>query len=150
MIPPIVNAGFQVVAPDLIGFGRSDKLPAQEDYSYARHVAWMHAFLDELDLSDITLFCQDWGSMIGLRVAAEARHRFARIALGNGGLPTGDRQLSESFIDWQTYARTSPTFEIGRIVSRGCVRALDDADIAACEATVFPLLEQHRSWRIGC
>lgn len=137
MIPPIVTGGFRVVAPDLIGFGRSDKLPARKDYSYARHVAWMHAFLDELDLIDITLFCQDWGSLIGLRVAAEASHRFARIALGNGGLPTGDRQLSQAFVDWQAYARTSPTFEIGRIVGQGCVRKLDDAEIAAYDAP-FP------------
>jgi len=137
MIPPLVTAGFRVVAPDLIGFGRSDKLAAKEDYSYARHAGWMHAFLDGLDLSDITLFCQDWGALIGLRVAAEAAHRFARIAVGNGALPTGDHPMSQAFLDWQTYARTSPTFNIGKIVAKGCVHSLDDAEIAAYDAP-FP------------
>jgi len=137
MIPPLVTAGFRVVAPDLIGFGRSDKLPAMDDYSYARHVGWMHAFLDELDLNDITLFCQDWGALIGLRVAAEAEHRFARIAVGNGALPTGDQPMTQAFLDWQSYARTSPTFNIGKIVAKGCVRTLDDAEVAAYDAP-FP------------
>jgi len=137
MIPPLASAGFRVVAPDLVGFGRSDKLPTREDYSYARHVGWMHAFLDELNLGDITLFCQDWGSLIGLRVAAEAEDRFARIAVGNGALPTGDQPMTQAFLDWQTYARTSPRFDIGKIVSKGCLRTLDDAEIAAYDAP-FP------------
>ena len=70
MIPPLVEAGFRVIAPDLIGFGRSDKPTRQEDYTYARHVAWMSEWLIQLDLSDITVFFQDWGSLIGLRLVA--------------------------------------------------------------------------------
>ncbi len=97
MIPPLANAGLRVIAPDLIGFARSDKPVKKSDYSYARHVAWMTGFVEQLELADITLFCQDWGSLIGLRVAAENAQRFARIALGNGGLPTGDQQLPKAF-----------------------------------------------------
>ena len=84
MIPPLRDAGMRVIAPDLIGFGKSDKPARKRDYSYARHVGWMTAFVEALDLEDVTLFCQDWGSLIGLRVAAENERRFARIALANG------------------------------------------------------------------
>jgi len=87
MIPPLRDAGFRVIAPDLIGFGKSDKPAQKSDYTYASHVGWMQQFIVALDLNDISLFCQDWGSLIGLRVAAENEQRFARIALGNGGLP---------------------------------------------------------------
>ena len=96
MIPPLVAAGHRVIAPDLIGFGKSDKPISQNDYSYAGHVDWMRQFIEVLDLRNITLFCQDWGSLIGLRVAAENEERFARIALGNGGLPTGDQELARA------------------------------------------------------
>ena len=137
MIPPLVSAGHRVVAPDLIGFGKSDKPARKSDYSYAGHVAWMTAFVEKLDLSDITLFCQDWGSLIGLRVAAENETRFARIALGNGALPTGDQALPRAFHLWKRFARWSPWFPIGRIVDKGCVRDLSDAEIAAYDAP-FP------------
>ena len=89
MIPPIAAAGFRAIAPDLPGFGKSDKPVKRSDYTYERHVAWMTAFVEALDLSGITLVCQDWGSLIGLRVAAENEHRFSRIVLANGGLPDG-------------------------------------------------------------
>jgi len=92
MIPPLRDAGFRVIAPDLIGFGKSDKPAQKSDYTYASHVGWMQQFIVALDLNDISLFCKDWGSLIGLRVAAENEQRFARIALGNGGLPTGALQ----------------------------------------------------------
>jgi haloalkane dehalogenase len=89
MIPPLVDAGFRVVAPDLVGFGRSDKPTQVDDYTYARHVAWMSHWLTALDLRDITAFVQDWGSLIGLRLVAAFPDRFARVVLANGGLPTG-------------------------------------------------------------
>lgn len=89
MIPPLVAAGFRVVAPDLVGFGRSDKPTRKEDYTYARHVAWMSDWLLQMDLSGITVFLQDWGSLIGLRLVAAYPERFDRVVLGNGGLPTG-------------------------------------------------------------
>ena len=89
MIPPLVAAGYRVVAPDLVGFGRSDKPAARSDYTYANHVEWVKGFLDALDLRDLTLVAQDWGSLIGLRVVAEAPDRFARVVLANGALPDG-------------------------------------------------------------
>lgn len=134
MIPPLAAVGLRVVAPDLIGFGKSDKPQRTDDYSYAGHVDWMRQFIESLDLNDITLFCQDWGSLIGLRVAAENQHRFDRIALGNGGMPTGDEQFSRIFKIWRAFARWSPWFPIGRIVQSGTITELSDAEIAAYDA----------------
>lgn len=87
MIPPLVAAGHRVIAPDLIGFGRSDKPVRREDYTYAAHVGWMAAFVSALGLRDITLVCQDWGGLIGLRVVAAQPSRFARVVAANTGLP---------------------------------------------------------------
>ncbi len=137
MIPPIADAGFRVIAPDLIGFGKSDKPTSKDDYSYAQHVNWMQEFIEELGLRRITLFCQDWGSLIGLRVAAENEHRFARIALGNGGLPTGDQQMPRAFNVWRAFARYSPWFPIGRIVQKGTITVLSKQVVAAYDAP-FP------------
>jgi len=137
MIPPLAAAGLRVVAPDLVGFGKSDKPSRKGDYSYAGHVAWMQQFIARLDLRGITLFCQDWGSLIGLRVAAENEARFARIALGNGGLPTGDQPMPSAFRLWRTFALYSPWFPIGRIVNSGSVTELSRQVIAAYDAP-FP------------
>lgn len=137
MIPPLRDAGLRVIAPDLIGFGKSDKPTRRADYSYAGHVGWMTAFIEALDLSGINLFCQDWGSLIGLRVAAENEHRFARIALGNGALPTGDQAIPKAFKIWRTFALYSPWFPIGRILQMGTVEELSAAEVAAYDAP-FP------------
>lgn len=137
MIPPIADAGLRVIAPDLIGFGKSDKPTSKDDYSYAQHVAWMQEFIEDLDLQDVTLFCQDWGSLIGLRTAAENEHRFSRIALGNGGLPTGDQKMSRAFNIWRAFARYSPWFPIGRIVQKGTITELSKEVVAAYDAP-FP------------
>ncbi len=137
MIPPLASAGHRVIAPDLIGFGRSDKPAAQSDYSYAGHVDWMRQFIEALDLNDITLFCQDWGSLIGLRVAAENQDRFARIALGNGGMPTGDEEFPRAFKIWRAFARWSPWFPVGRIIQSGTVTELTKDEVAAYDAP-FP------------
>lgn len=137
MIPPLRDAGFRVVAPDLIGFGKSDKPTRKSDYSYAGHVAWMRSFIDALDLSDINLFCQDWGSLIGLRVAAENEHRFSRIALGNGALPTGEQAVPRAFKIWRAFALYSPWFPIGRILQIGTVEELSAPEVAAYDAP-FP------------
>ena len=99
MIPPLVEAGFRCVAPDLIGFGRSDKPVDRSVYTYARHVAWMKAFLDAIELPAATLFAQDWGGLIGLRVATEQPHRFERIVIGNTGLPVGE-SIGDGFDAW--------------------------------------------------
>jgi len=137
MIPPLAAAGHRVIAPDLIGFGKSDKPVAQSDYSYAGHVDWMTRFIEALDLNDITPFCQDWGSLIGLRVAAGNQDRFARIGLGNGGMPTGDEDFPRAFKIWRAFARLSPWFPIGRIIQSGTVSELSREEVAAYDAP-FP------------
>jgi haloalkane dehalogenase len=135
MIPVLVAAGHRCVAPDLIGFGRSDKPAAREDYTYQRHVDWMRELLfDRLDLRDITFFGQDWGGLIGLRLVAAEPDRFARVVVGNTGLPTGDRPPNEAFLSWQRFSQESPSFPIGGIVAGGCATKLDDAVIAASAA----------------
>jgi haloalkane dehalogenase len=137
MIPPCVAAGHRVVAPDLIGFGRSDKPAAIADYSYARQVAWVRGLIEGLDLRDITLFCQDWGSLIGLRLAAELEPRFARIVLSNGMLPTGDQKSPLAFFLWQSFARFSPWLPVSKIVDFGSARELSAEERRAYDAP-FP------------
>lgn len=138
MIPPLVATGHRCIAPDLVGFGRSDKPTRQQDHSYARHVDWMAAALfDQLDLRDVTVFCQDWGGLIGLRLVARAPERFARIVVANTGLPTGDRKMPEAFRRWQQFAATAPSFPVGSLVNGGCVTDLDEEVIAAYDAP-FP------------
>ncbi len=137
MIPPIAEAGLRTIAPDLIGFGKSDKPAEQSDYSYERHVTWMRGFLESLDLRNITLVCQDWGSLIGLRLAAENEQRFDRIVLANGGLPTGDQKMPMAFRIWRAFARFSPWFPIGRLIQLGTVSELSPEVVAAYDAP-FP------------
>ncbi len=137
MIPPLVAAGYRAVAPDLPGFGKSDKPASKADYSYAGHVDWMRRFLEQTGLHDLTLVCQDWGSLIGLRTAAEHPERFARIVLANGGLPTGDQQMPKPFLYWRAFASYSPWFPIGRIIDSGTVKTLA-ADVIAAYDAPFP------------
>ena len=137
MIPVLLQSGLRVVAPDLVGFGRSDKPARKSDYSYRNHVSWMQAWLVANGLHRITLFCQDWGSLIGLRLAAAAPERFERIVLANGGLPTGTTAVPPAFRIWRAFARYSPWFPIGRIVRAGCVSGLTDQEVAAYDAP-FP------------
>ena len=137
MIPIIVGAGNRALVPDLIGFGRSDKLADRGDYSYQFHVDLLAAFVEQLDLRDITLFGQDWGGLLGLRVAAEQPARFGRIVVANTFLPTGDNPLGEAFLRWQRFSQTSPTFDIGRVVQGGTVTTLSDDVVAAYDAP-FP------------
>ena len=134
MIPVLVAAGCRVLVPDQIGFGRSDKPAHKSDYSYFNHVQWMSAWMEANDLRGITLFCQDWGSLIGLRMVAEAPERFDHIALANGGLRTGREELPRAFKIWRAFARYSPWFPIGRIVKAGCVHGLTPQEVAAYNA----------------
>lgn len=121
MIPPLVEAGYRTIVPDLIGFGRSDKPAEIATHSYAFHVDNISRFLVALDLHDLTLVCQDWGSLIGLRVAAENPERFARIVLANGGLPTGDHGRTDAFMKWRGAVekmQASGYMPVGKIISR--------------------------------
>ncbi len=135
-VPPLVAAGHRVIAPDLIGFGKSDKPAARSDYTYERHVDWMTQWLVGLDLNKITLFCQDWGGLIGLRLVAAMPDRFARIVIANTGLPIGTG-WSEGFAAWLKFSQEVPQFPTGGILKGGCVRDLTLAEIAAYDAP-FP------------
>jgi haloalkane dehalogenase len=137
MIPPLAAAGHRVLAPDLIGFGRSDKPASGAVHTYSGHVAWLAQFLRALDLRRITLVCQDWGGLLGLRLATENPERFARIAAANTALPDGLRPPPPVFRIWQAFARWSPWFPIGRIIQAGTVQPLTHEARAAYDAP-FP------------
>ena len=152
MIPVLTAAGLRCVAPDLVGFGRSDKPVERDDYTYERHVEWMRAALfDALDLRDVVLVCQDWGGLIGLRLVGEHPERFARVVTANTFLPTGDTPPGDAFLGWQRFSQTVEDFAVGFIVSSGChtppvsaVSAAYDApfpdDTYKAGARKFPLL----------
>jgi haloalkane dehalogenase len=138
VISVLAAAGLRAIAPDMPGFGRSDKPAEVADHSYARHVEWMRALvLDVLGLDGITLVGQDWGGLIGLRLAAEHPDRFRRIVAANTGLPTGDQQLPEIWWAFRRAMTTSASIDIGRFVQAGCRRPLPDEVIAAYNAP-FP------------
>jgi len=138
MIPVLVGAGLRCVAPDLMGFGRSDKPASRHDYTYERHVAWTRAGLfDTLDLTGVTLVCQDWGGLIGLRLVGEHPDRFARVVAANTGLPTGDRPLGDAFEAWRKFSQEVPELPVGQIVAGGCVTPIG-ADVIAAYDAPFP------------
>ena len=134
MIPILVAAGHRVIAPDLIGFGRSDKPSRRQDYSYQRHVDWMQALLEQLRLERISLVCQDWGGLIGLRLVAENPERFARVVAANTMLPTGDHAPGEAFSNWQRFSQEVPLFPAGGVIKGGTVMPLPQAVIDAYDA----------------
>ena len=137
MIPVLTAAGHRAVAPDLVGFGRSDKPTELDDYTYQRHVDWMTAWLHAVDLQHATFVGQDWGALIGLRLVAENPDRFDRIVLANGFLPTGDAPPGDAFLRWREYSQTTPNFHVGGIVKGGCRTELPEDVIAAYDAP-FP------------
>ncbi|MGZ4526566.1 MAG: haloalkane dehalogenase [Mycobacterium sp.] len=137
MIQPLADAGNRVLAPDLIGFGRSDKPSRIEDYTYQRHVEWVSSWFERLNLKEVTLFVQDWGSLIGLRIAAEHGDRIARLVVANGFLPTAERRTPPAFYAWRAFARYSPVLPAGLIVSLGTVRRVS-ARVRAGYDAPFP------------
>ncbi|HEV2149244.1 MAG TPA: haloalkane dehalogenase [Longimicrobiaceae bacterium] len=147
MIPVLAAAGHRAVAPDLVGFGRSDKPAERSAYSYDRHVEWIKAWIAARDLRRITLVGQDWGSLIGLRLVAELPDRFARVVIGNGFLPAGERRAPFVFRVWKAFARWSPWFPIGRIVQAGSATRLPPEVIAAYDAP-FPSAEHKAGARM--
>ena len=138
MVSPLADAGFRVVAPDLVGFGRSDKPADRLDYTYARHVEWMRsALFDSLGLTGLTLVGQDWGGLIGLRLVAEHPDRFRRVVAANTGLPTGDMDMGEAFLAWQRFSLETPELPVGRIIAGGCATHPSEEIVAAYDAP-FP------------
>jgi len=134
MVPGLVAAGFRVVAPDLPGFGRSDKPAERSDYTYQRHVDWMTRWLEAVNLNSIVLFCQDWGGLIGLRLVAEQTNRFSGVVAGNTFLPTGDVEPGEAFVNWQNFSQTVPEFPVGKIIDGATVSELNEQVKAAYDA----------------
>jgi haloalkane dehalogenase len=138
MIPVLVGSGLRAVAPDLVGFGRSDKPAKRHDYTYARHVEWLTAHVFEaLDLRAVTVVGQDWGGLIGLRLVAAQPERFARVVAANTFLPTGDRNLGDAFFAWRRFSQEVPELPVGRIVNGGCTTDVDPQVVAAYDAP-FP------------
>ena len=138
VIPVLADAGLRAVAPDLVGFGRSDKPVDQAAHSYAAHVEWVRALaFDVLDLHDVTLVGQDWGGLIGLRLAAEHPDRFARIVAANTGLPTGDQDMPAVWHRFRRAVQGADELDVARLVDSGCARTLTEAERAAYDAP-FP------------
>ncbi|WND01756.1 haloalkane dehalogenase [Temperatibacter marinus] len=134
MIPLLVQAGYRVIAPDLIGFGKSDKILERDYYTYARHIEWMTDFVDRLGLTSINLFCQDWGGLIGLRLVAATPHLFASVVTSNTFLPTGADEPSEAFLKWQSFSQSVPEFPTGKIIQGATVSTLTEAEVYAYDA----------------
>ena len=136
MIPPVAERA-RVLAPDLVGFGKSDKLPNKTDYSYAKHVAWMSEWLEAMDLRDVLLVCQDWGGLIGLRLVAAYPERFAGVVAANTMLPVGDGHAPEAFRRWQAFSQTVEDMPVGQMIQSGTTRELLPQEVAAYDAP-FP------------
>lgn len=138
VIRVLTERGVRCVAPDMVGFGRSDKPLRREDYSYARLVEWTRELvLDHLDLRQVTLVGQDWGGLIGLRLVAEHPERFARVVAANTGLPTGDVDMPEIWWRFRRAVESADELDVGRLVAAGCVRPMADEVRAAYDAP-FP------------
>jgi haloalkane dehalogenase len=159
IVTDLVARGHRAVAPDLVGFGKSDKPDQRTDYTYERHVAWMSAWLLATDLTNITLFCQDWGGLIGLRLVAAFPERFAAVVVSNTGLPVGSG-VSPAFEAWLNFSQTVPVLPVGMLLNMGSTRELTADEIAAYEApfpdesfkegarqfpTLVPITPQHGS-----
>jgi haloalkane dehalogenase len=147
MIPKLVEAGFRTIVPDLIGFGKSDKLMEQDAYSYQNHLDWLQAFIDKLGLQNMTLFCQDWGGLLGLRLVSAHPENFVRVVASNTTLPTGQFEMPKSFLEWREFSRTSEKFDIGKVIDMGTATELSEEVIAAYNAP-FPSEEYKAGARI--
>jgi haloalkane dehalogenase len=137
VIRVVVDDGLRAIAPDLIGFGRSDKPTDREAYTYQQHIDWLRAFLDRAAPPDLTLLCQDWGGLLGLRLVGEDPQRFARVVAANTFLPTGDDRPPDAFFAWRSFSQTVPEMPIGKIVAGACKRPVAPEVVAAYDAP-FP------------
>jgi haloalkane dehalogenase len=137
MIPVIAAAGIRAVGIDFVGFGRSDKPVERADYTYQRHVDWTRAALDAIGVGDITLFCQDWGGLIGLRLVGEEPDRFARVVAANTFLVTGDQPVSDAWHRFRQASQEIEVFDVGRAVQAGCATTLT-AEVLEAYAAPFP------------
>ena len=152
MLPVFAAAGFRAIAPDLIGFGRSDKPADRAAYTYAGHVNWLVAWLERMDLKEVTLFCQDWGGLIGLRALAARPDRFRRVVAANTFLPTGEGEPSEAFLKWQAYSQRVDRLDCGGIVNGGTARGISDGARVAYDAPfrIRTSRQAHALFRCSC
>ena len=133
MIPPFLAAGWRVVAPDFIGFGKSDK-PVEEDfYTFDLHRGFLLDFIEKLNLKNIAIAVQDWGGLLGLTLPMEAPQRYERLLIMNTALGTGDVPLSDGFVAWRDYVAKTPSMDCGKLLGRACPH-LSAAEAAAYEA----------------
>jgi len=138
MIPPLARR-FRVVAPDMVGFGKSDKYGAQEDYSFHMHYDKLVGLIEALDLRDVTLVCQDWGGLLGLTIAADHGHRFARLVVLNTFLPTGEEKISDAFMQWRAFSQKVGTrMQVGRLVAQTITNYELSAEVIAGYDAPFP------------
>jgi haloalkane dehalogenase len=138
MIDVVVASGYRVIAPDLVGFGRSDKPADRNDYTFERHVKWMaDTLFEKINVTDVTLVCQDWGGLIGLRLVAENPDKFARVVAANTMLPTGDNDLGEAFHNWKKFSQEVPEFPTGFIIQGATTTDLSAEVVSAYDAP-FP------------
>lgn len=142
-IPALTKAGCRVLAPDLIGFGRSDKPTDPDAYTYEAHVAWMSEWLTAMAVSNVVMFCQDWGGLIGLRLVAAFPEMFAGVIASNTALPTGEG-MNPAFEMWLEFSQNVPELPIGNILQNGSTRELTQAEVAAYDAP-FP----DESYKVG-
>ena len=142
MVPVFAKSGKRVIAPDFIGFGRSDKFIGIEEYSFQLHYQTIESFIQKLDLREITLVCQDWGGLIGLTVAANHPDRFARLVIMNTGLPTGEEKMSEGFMAWRSFALRTPELIASLVVRNACATGKNlSPDVLAAYDAPFPDLD---------
>lgn len=144
---PILSDQFRVIAPDLIGFGKSDKFTHREDYSYQNHMDWMTTFITQLDLNNIVLFCQDWGGLLGLRLITQMSDRFQMVIASNTTLPTGQVELPKAFMQWREFSQHSESFDIARVIDSGTAEKLSQDAYEAYNAP-FPSEEYKAGARI--
>lgn len=137
MMKYLVDAGHRVIAPDLIGFGRSDKPTQTSDYTYERHVDWMNQWLNINNFSGLTLMCQDWGGLIGLRLVTANVDKFDRVVVSNTGLPMYGKEPTDAFRAWQKFSKEVPVFEVAKLVNGACATKLSPEEFAAYDAP-FP------------
>ncbi len=147
MIPILSKHGFRVIVPDLIGFGKSDKPVDRSSYTYQKHMDWLTAFIQKLNLEEVVLFCQDWGGLTGLRLVAEMEDRFSMVIASNTTLPTGNIAMPDSFLKWREYSQHSPDFDIGKVLDMGTIQPLTKEVIDAYNAP-FPTEEYKAGARI--
>ena len=125
MIPILADAGFRVLVPDLI---------KTSDYTYAKHVSWTSTWLESVNPGAITMFAQDWGGLIGLRLVDLNPNRFSRICISNTGLPTGDHKATEAFLKWQIYSQKTNPFPFEKVMQGFTQKELSEAELAAYKA----------------